>query len=406
MSETLIKAEKVSKKFCLDLKRSLWYGMKDLAGDLLCLSANSRGHLREDEFWAVRDVTFELKRGACLGLIGPNGAGKTTLLRMLNGLINPDEGRIEMRGRIGALIALGAGFNPILTGRENIFVNAAVLGLSKKEIDNKFDQIVAFSELEAFIDSPVQNYSSGMAVRLGFAVASAVEPDILLIDEVLAVGDINFVLKCFSRIDKILPNTAVIFVTHNMPQIERICTSLLVLKSGRAVYQGEDVHEGLNAYYAMFPRHRKQFCDSESTRLIGITLESGSRRSDDSNGQVFTMDCEDELNVFLDLEIDRDVSDIQIIISFVDQMQKAFGAIYSKESGISIDCTSGKVVMKVIISEMRLSQGLYAISVACKKGGTGQVLFRHQSAAYFQVGGKIHGWVPVIFPAKWKQLNL
>ena len=145
-------------------------------------------NLRKDEFWAVRDVSFEVRRGECLGLIGHNGAGKSTLLKMLNSLNRPDSGRITMRGRVGALIELNAGFNPILTGRENIYNQAALLGFSKKETDAKFDAIVDFSEIEEFLDMPVQNYSSGMRVRLGFAVAAQMEPDILLIDEVLAVG--------------------------------------------------------------------------------------------------------------------------------------------------------------------------------------------------------------------------
>jgi len=196
MSETLIRVENVSKKFCRSLKKSLWYGMRDLSKEVLGRRHGGDGELRPDEFWSVNDVSFELKRGECLGLIGPNGAGKSTLLKMLNGLIKPDQGRIEMRGRVGALIELGAGFNPILSGRENIYVNGSVLGLAKEEIDQKLDEIIEFSELDEFIDSPVQNYSSGMKVRLGFAVAAHMKPDILLIDEVLAVGDIGFRTKC------------------------------------------------------------------------------------------------------------------------------------------------------------------------------------------------------------------
>ena len=189
-NDVLVKVEGVSKKFCRNLKRSLWYGVKDISSELFGSTKNSQ--LRPKEFWAVDDVSFELKRGECLGLIGHNGAGKSTLLKMLNGLIKPDKGKITMKGRIGALIELGAGFNPILTGRENIYNNGAVLGFSKKEIDAKFDAIIEFAEIDDFIDTPVQNYSSGMKVRLGFAVAAQMEPDVLIIDEVLAVGDVGF----------------------------------------------------------------------------------------------------------------------------------------------------------------------------------------------------------------------
>jgi ABC-type polysaccharide/polyol phosphate transport system ATPase subunit len=237
--DVLIRAEGVSKKFCRSLKRSLWYGIKDTVGDLLGRDSNSPG-LRDDEFWAVKDVSFELRRGECLGLIGRNGAGKTTLLRILNGLIKPDQGRIEMRGRIGALIALGAGFNPILTGRENIYVNGSVLGLSKKEIDAKYDEIIDFADIGDFIDAPVQSYSSGMVVRLGFAVAAAVEPDILLLDEVLAVGDLNFQAKCFNALAKFRERgTGFIFVSHNMHLISRYCQEVLYIRRGQVEHQGE-----------------------------------------------------------------------------------------------------------------------------------------------------------------------
>jgi lipopolysaccharide transport system ATP-binding protein len=190
--------------------------------------------LRDGEFYAVRDVSFELRRGECLGLIGHNGAGKTTLLKMLNGLIKPDAGTITMRGRVGALIALGAGFNPILTGRENIYINGSVLGLSKKEIDEKIDEIIDFAEIGEFIDSPVQNYSSGMQVRLGFAVATALDPDVLILDEVLAVGDAAFRAKCYNRIGKLQQRASVIFVSHSMDQVAQVCTRVCGLHRGHA----------------------------------------------------------------------------------------------------------------------------------------------------------------------------
>lgn len=229
--EILVKVDGVSKKFCRSLKKSLWYGMCDMASEIVG-GKGSHEKLRNGEFWAVNDVSFELRRGECLGLIGRNGAGKTTLLKMLNGLIKPDCGRIEMRGRVGALIALGAGFNPILTGRENIFVNGSVLGLTKREIDGKLEEIIDFADIREFIDSPVQSYSSGMQVRLGFAVATALEPDVLLLDEVLAVGDAAFRAKCYERIGRLMNNCGVIFVSHSMDQVRRITTQCLLLDAG------------------------------------------------------------------------------------------------------------------------------------------------------------------------------
>jgi len=238
-NEVLIKVEGVRKKFCRSLKKSLWYGVKDMAAEMV---GGSREHdrLRPEEFWAVQDVSFEVRRGECLGLIGQNGAGKTTLLRMLNGLIKPDHGRIEMHGRVAALIALGAGFNPVLTGRENIYVNGSVLGLTTQEIEAKLEEIIDFAEIREFIDAPVQSYSSGMQVRLGFSVATALNPDILLIDEVLAVGDFRFRWKCLERIKQLKDRgVCIVLVSHNSADLMRTCSRGLVLQKGVTQFDGE-----------------------------------------------------------------------------------------------------------------------------------------------------------------------
>lgn len=254
--DVLVKVDNVSKRFCRSLKRSLWYGMQDLGSEI---GGRSHGggsglpqssadvQLRQDEFWAVKDVSFELRRGECLGLIGRNGAGKTTLLKMLNGLIKPDSGSIAMNGSVGALIALGAGFNPILSGRENIYTNGSILGLSNQQIDIKINSIIDFADIGEFIDTPVQAYSSGMQVRLGFAIATALHPDILILDEVLAVGDASFRNKCYKRIAELRKSAAIIFVTHQMSHIARVCDSTMVLKQGRGIYLG-NVEEGISQY--------------------------------------------------------------------------------------------------------------------------------------------------------------
>ena len=238
MDDVLIDARDVSKILCRSLKRSIWYGVRDIAGEVVG-KRRERSALRPHEFHAVQNVSFQVRRGECLGLIGRNGAGKTTLLRMLSGLIKPDSGQITMRGRIGALIALGAGFNPILTGRENIYINGSVLGLSKRDIDRKVEEIIDFAEVRDFIDAPVRTFSSGMTVRLGFAIATAMNPDVVLLDEVLAVGDMSFRSKCYDRIGKIIKDTAVIFVTHDMTQVLRVCDSAIVLKNGQVCFHGD-----------------------------------------------------------------------------------------------------------------------------------------------------------------------
>ena len=238
-SEVVLSVQGISKKFCRDLKRSLFYGVQDIASDLTGLRTKS-DKLRKKEFWALDNVSFELRRGEALGLVGKNGSGKSTLLRIIAGLIKPDCGSVEITGRVAPLIALGAGFNPILTGRENIYANMAILGLSKQEIDERFDAVVEFAEIGDALDAPVQTYSSGMAARLGFACAIFTEPDILLIDEVLAVGDLKFRLKCYRQLAKLREKgTSFIFVSHSPQSILSICESAIYLSKGKLIASGE-----------------------------------------------------------------------------------------------------------------------------------------------------------------------
>ena len=191
-----------------------------------------------DEFWALKDISFEVKRGEILGIIGPNGAGKSTILKILSRVTSPTSGAYQVKGRLSSLIEVGAGFHPELTGRENVYLNAAILGMSKKEAETKFDEIVEFAELGDFIDVPVKRYSSGMHVRLGFAVAAHIEPDVLLVDEVLAVGDQSFRIKCFRRIRELLANSTVVMVSHNLISIERVCERVISLDKGVIVREG------------------------------------------------------------------------------------------------------------------------------------------------------------------------
>ncbi len=278
MTDPLIRADGLGKKFCRDLKRSLRYGITDLVTEAIGAERQC-SELRKGEFWALRDVSFELRAGESLGLIGPNGAGKTTLLRMLSGLIRPDTGRIEVRGRMQALIALGAGFNPILTGRENIYINGAVLGIPKAEIDRRFDEIVDFAGIEKFIDAPVQSYSSGMAVRLGFAVAIHMDPDILLVDEVLAVGDMAFRARCAQKLGELKERGVPwILVSHDMGTIRNQTNRVMVLEEGRCSFIGtpdEAIAEYLVASsktaHRDEPRGREYSNDQVETREARIT---------------------------------------------------------------------------------------------------------------------------------------
>ena len=353
MSNIIIKVENVSKKFCRSLKRSLWYGMKDLGNELVGRTHGGNGDLRSDEFWAVRDVNFELKRGECLGLIGRNGAGKTTLLRMLNGLIKPDSGRIEMRGRVGALIALGAGFNPILTGRENIYVNASVIGLKKCEIDDRFEEIVEFAELGKFIDAPVQTYSSGMMVRLGFAVATALEPDILLLDEVLAVGDTVFRGKCFKRIGEVLENSAVIFVSHNEAQVSRICNSAILLQSGVVLFNGNTA-EALRQYRGSRLSNGPSARIVKDSRVAGISVVQMPEYI--SWGEVLKFELQLQLNGKIQLGF--------ILLHFAIENDYKANSETRMHCSEALCLNSGFHTIEISVGPIHLSHGKYQMSLS------------------------------------------
>jgi len=324
-NEVLVKVDNLSKKFCKDLKTSLWYGVKDLCSNVLGNNSEDSQELRPKEFWAVKDINFELRRGECLGLIGHNGAGKSTLLKILNGLINPDEGKITIKGRVCALIELGAGFNPILTGRENIYNNGAVLGFSKKEIDSKVEEIIDFAEIREFIDMPVQNYSSGMKVRLGFAVAAQMEPDVLIIDEVLAVGDLAFRMKCYHHLMNVISKkVAIILVSHNVVDIMRLCNVVSVIEKGKSIYYG-NVEKGVGLYNNLANK------ESKDSSIISAKIIS------DTNIDFQTGDT---ISFQIDINSKEFIKDARILFH-LDFSNFRFSSISSKYSEFNFDIQIG-----------------------------------------------------------------
>jgi lipopolysaccharide transport system ATP-binding protein len=313
---------------------------------------DSEHGLRAGEFWAVQDVSFELRRGECLGLIGHNGAGKTTLLKMLNGLIKPDRGTITMRGRVGALIALGAGFNPILTGRENIYINGSVLGLTKKEIDEKIDEIIDFAEIREFIDMSVQSYSSGMSVRLGFAVASSMEPDVLIIDEVLAVGDFSFRKKCYERISQLLSKSAVIFVSHQMEQIKRLCRSGLLLEKGSMDKFGS-ISEVASVYEEKLAGKNETSLENFfSTSISGGVVEIQDR----------VINFRDNLNIIFNLNTNKKLAKLLFRIAFVSINGEIVAEWSSNNANnYSIDYHDNTISGSILIMKLPIKPGKYKI---------------------------------------------
>jgi lipopolysaccharide transport system ATP-binding protein len=245
---TVLSVSGLSKKYSADLKRSLRYGLADAARELAPWRGGGAA-LRRDEFWALEDVSFTLEAGRSLAIVGRNGAGKSTLLRILSGLLKPDRGEVRIGGRTSELIELGTGFSPVLSGRENLLAGAALHGITGRAARSLVDSVVDFSELGKFIDSAVQTYSSGMKARLGYALAAQLAPDLLLVDEVLAVGDHAFQQKCLSHMRSYLDGGgSLLLVSHNMFQIQAVCEQGLLLEGGRAVFQGSAV-EALERMY-------------------------------------------------------------------------------------------------------------------------------------------------------------
>jgi len=389
--EVLIKVEGLSKKFCKDLKTSLWYGVKDLATNIR--GNKSERELRDKEFWAVKDINFELRRGECLGLIGHNGAGKSTLLKILNGLIKPDAGKVTIRGRVGAVIELGAGFNPILSGRENIYNNGAVLGFTKKEIDSKVEEIIDFAEIREFIDMPVQNYSSGMKVRLGFSVAAQMEPDVLIIDEVLAVGDLGFILKCFKKIDAILPKTAVIFVSHSMPMVSRICNKIILMDKGRDKYYGANVSKAIDKYY-------NSFLSNEDSNIVfsnnTIDLIESTIIEKEKNNNFYKINWGDTITMKFKIKT-HSLNKIPFVgLSVYDKEQRGVAEVFPTGQRVTLDINSKEIIYTIQIKNLYLSKGIYSMTFSASKKYNSNPYLKVHKAIMFQIEDDREIWPPFL----------
>ena len=316
--------------------------------------------MRREEFWAVDDVSFELRRGQCLGLIGRNGAGKTTLLKLLNGLIKPDIGSITIRGRVGALIALGAGFNPILTARENILVNGSVLGLSKRQIAARIDEMIAFAEIHELIDMPIQNYSSGMQARLGFAVAAALQPDVLLVDEVLAVGDVRFRMKCYSKILELKgQGTAIILVSHNPLDLRRVCHDGILLSRGKAIMHGS-LSAVLANYEALEAGARNTTSNSSGVWIANVRLE-GPHEVVSGNA---ACGANATIAVCIEIEADRRVDGARVIVFIEESQRGVLASMSSVHQEVAWRLDEGKNWITLHLESLPLLEGFYSVAVA------------------------------------------
>jgi len=289
MSETIISVENLSKRYMIGRLAAKGDGLRHaleraIRAPFAMLRADSRAQrAKTEEFWAVKDLGLEIKQGEMLGIIGRNGAGKSTLLKLLSRITEPTSGTIRLRGRVASLLEVGTGFHPELTGRENIFLNGAILGMSRAEIKRKFDEIVAFAEIGAFLDTPVKRYSSGMYVRLAFAVAAHLEPEILIVDEVLAVGDAEFQKKCLGKMEHVSAKEGrtVILVSHQMTAIQNLCTRCILMERGHLIREGRTA-DVVNAYM------------SQGAELATADLSLRADRSGNGDVRVTSVDLRDD----------------------------------------------------------------------------------------------------------------
>ena len=379
--DAVLAVDGLSKKFCRSLRRSLAYAGSDMLRDLLAVP-HPDATLRKDEFWAVRDLSFSLHAGECLSLIGPNGSGKSSVLKMLNGVLVPDGGRIRARGRIGALIELGAGFHPMLTGRENIRLSSSVLGMSRREIDSRLDEIAEFSELGAFLDMPVRHYSSGMYVRLGFAVSSRLRPEILLIDEVLAVGDVSFRAKCLAHIRTLMEEgVGVILVSHNFIDVLRLADRGIVLFPGRQVFEGP-AEEAINAYQKELRSAEAGGRPAEAgpeTRIESVVVQDtgGRERREFDTGE--------DLCVEITVRSRRAIEAARLIVAVEAPVQGIVTSVSSAHQLSGIRLGPGLTSAVLRLRSLPLLQGHYGIRVNLYGAGPGDFLDRRDNAGEFRV---------------------
>jgi homopolymeric O-antigen transport system ATP-binding protein len=385
MSNTIIQVENLGKKYLIKHQQQGSYtALRDVIADKV-ESLGKRiispwNHKQSsifsttEEFWALKDISFKVKQGEVIGIIGHNGAGKSTLLKIISRITEPTKGRIRINGRVASLLEVGTGFHPELTGRENIFLNGAILGMGKVEIKRKFDEIVEFAEVEKFLDTPAKRYSSGMYVRLAFAVAAHLEPEILVVDEVLAVGDVRFQKKCLGKMEDVAKEgRTVLFVSHNMAAVESLCHRTILLENGDVSRDGES-NSVINAYLQVSDMSLSDIdlSDLQRTGDFGEKIRFVKGYFLDSNGNK-TNRYRVGGNIIIYLELisyGGSYDDLHINVGINTNQNILITMVTNRTNYGFISChRNKKVTMKATIENLTLSPGTYDISVAVGRRG-------------------------------------
>lgn len=384
MSKTVIKVEGVGKQYRLgmvstgtiihDINRS-WHKMRGKEDPYLKLgdTNNRNSDSNSDLVWALKDINFEVQQGEVLGIIGKNGAGKSTLLKILSQVTTPTVGQIKVKGRIASLLEVGTGFHPELSGRENIFLNGAIMGMTKTEIKNKFDEIVEFSGIGRYLDTPVKRYSSGMYVRLAFAVAAHLDPEILVVDEVLAVGDAEFQKKAIGKMQEVSQGQGrtVLFVSHNIGSIQRLCQKGILLKDGQIDFYGNiedtitrymhrvDESDDLEVDVAESERERKDFGEKLKFIKCGLTNKEGKFVKNYKIGE--------KVGVQIQAVAKTDINDVSIIVGVDTQYNEIICTAGSEEKGVFYDVKKGETLtINVCFEDLILNKGNFNLRIAAR----------------------------------------
>lgn len=390
----VIKVDNLSKRYRLGLKEKqsdtlvgqVSNIIKSPFQNLKRLRNLSQFNFQDDSvFWALKDISFEVKEGEVLGIIGKNGAGKSTLLKILSGITDPTKGKIEIFGRVASLLEVGTGFHPELSGRENIYMNGTILGMSRREIDSKLDEIIDFSGVEKFIDTPVKFYSSGMKVRLGFSVAAHLEPEILVIDEVLAVGDYEFQKKCLGKMDEVSRNQGrtVLFVSHNLEAISTLCSSAILIKSG-TLYTKGNTKNVISEYLGNERNQDYMYIDEENTSysfIRRIEIKTSEKNGHHNFGK--------PLSVEFEIETKKQVPNATLSFQFVDEKNRAIMHCWLFQSDISFCSEPGKFIIVCKIDSPKIYMGKYSLVAHFGEGKGGEKYQTIENACSMEVN--MHG---------------
>lgn len=413
MEKSIIEVRNIGKKYNITHQRGGYITMRDVIANIfdnpfafaVDKTKSAIGLKPREEFWALKNVSFEVKRGEVIGIIGANGAGKSTLLKILSQITPPTTGEIILRGRVGSLLEVGTGFHPELTGRENIFLNGAILGMKKKEIANKFDEIVAFAGIEKFLDTPVKHYSSGMHVRLAFSVAAHMEPEILVVDEVLAVGDAEFQKKCLGKMDEITKKDGrtILFVSHNINAIENLCSNTIILNKGKIIFFGETKH-AIQIY------NQEIFRNTDTKDFLSIKRKHGAlnvKITDiiltDSFGKTITSPKSGEkliIKISYESKKQENMLDVIFSIAFRNMSGNELFVCANIISNPINDSYPSNGTIKCVIDRLPLSRGSYIMAAMIQVDG---IIEDHiEDAVCFKVENGNFYKTNTSIPTKWE----